>query len=422
MVLSLTTIITILLLLPLFFYIIYKLLSLYSKENVKLYYHKEEKDIQYIINHIPNFNKPFEPTPYLLNKHLQTIFNVALRPDIQWFTYKPEVFTFQCGGKIVLDWVEEINKPCTETNKATEKSYLDEDAPLMVVFAGVCGGSKEIEIKHFVSYVVKACSFRTVVVNYRGAQQMALQTPTFGLSTDDMEVVLKHIKSRYPKSKAMFGCGFSLGSNIMTKYLGLVGEDTPLDFAISVSNPYDLESSSKQLMNGDFVNRFVYDKVFTKKRKELILSHEHLYKEIKEINLEKVKRVNSSMEFDDSVSRIIIGKDNLANFYQSCSCKDELIGVCIPVLFLNALDDPISLKESIPYKCFNENRKLMLATTNRGGHVAWMEGLSPFLEVPSWMERTCAQYCLACLDLLKEKEQQQQLNFNKCQKINNIIL
>jgi len=356
-----------------------------------LYYDKEDRDIAFIVEKTENLQKPFCPTPYLLNEHLQTIFNVALRPDVNWFSYESEDFKFECGGRIVLDWVHDNSSIVLDG-----KQVINEESPIMIVFAGLCGGSKEIEIKHFVSNAVREAGMRTVVVNYRGAQT-SLHTEKFGLSTDDMGIVLRHIKSKFPKSKALIGCGFSLGSNIMAKYLGEVGTDTPIDFAISVSNPFDLEVSSLRLKN-EFVNSMIYDKVFTTKRKELILSHEHIYGN-SPVSLDKVKRVNSTIEFDDVVSKTILKMDNISEFYQTSSCKTDLDGILIPILFLNALDDPISSRHVIPYDAVKKNSNLIFATTERGGHVAWMDGLTtPFKKEPSWMERTCIQFAKACIE------------------------
>jgi predicted alpha/beta-fold hydrolase len=57
--------------------------------------------------------------------------------------------------------------------------------------------------------------------------------------------------------------GFSLGANIMTKYLGEEGDKTPICAAVSVSNPIDLYQGSAALEES-VVNYHVYNKTFTK--------------------------------------------------------------------------------------------------------------------------------------------------------------
>lgn len=44
--------------------------------------------------------------------------------------------------------------------------------------------------------------------------------------------------------------------------------------------------------------------------------------------------------------------------------------VKVPLLILNALDDPIVPPQCIPYEEVSANTNLVLATTDKGGHVA----------------------------------------------------
>jgi predicted alpha/beta-fold hydrolase len=48
-------------------------------------------------------------------------------------------------------------------------SNATDNTNTIVIFSGVCGGSQEVEIKHFVACCTKN-NYRAVVVNYRGAQ------------------------------------------------------------------------------------------------------------------------------------------------------------------------------------------------------------------------------------------------------------
>ena len=57
--------------------------------------------------------------------------------------------------------------------------------------------------------------------------------------TDDISEVVKHIKQKYPKSP-LFGIGYSLGSNIMTKYVGEEGNTTVFQAIVGISTPFNL--------------------------------------------------------------------------------------------------------------------------------------------------------------------------------------
>jgi len=342
---------------------------------------------QQIVSAVENFNKKFSPTLWMFNTHLQTIYNVAWRPDIK-VEYYSEIFRFDCGGEIILDWVEDPS--VIRKNNA----LADNGTKTVVIFSGVCGGSQEVEIKHFVSSCIRA-NYRAVVVNYRGAQTH-LRTERFGFTPDDVIPVMKHIQETCGPHSPLIGVGFSLGSNILVKYLGMVGANTPFICALSISNPFDLNRATKMLRNP--VARWTYDLVFTSKRKDLIMRHKEIYQPIPGIDLEKLKNVKSTREFDDVISRVVLNVESLETLYNDMGCVDMIHKIAIPTLFLNALDDPISAQDAIPYQKIKSNPNCILATTERGGHVAWIDGLLPL--GPSWMEETTQQFITVTTNLL----------------------
>jgi predicted alpha/beta-fold hydrolase len=328
-----------------------------------------------------NLRYDFCPTFWCSNTHLQTIFNVVCRPNVPTLRYETEFFEFKCGGKITLDWPLLIPS--------------NNDENIVCILSGVCGGSQEVEIKHFVNSCIQS-GFRPVVINYRGAQTELL-TYKFGLETPDIEAVLNHVQDKYPQSK-LFGVGFSLGSNLLLNYLGEKGSNTPLQAALSISNPFNLNIATTRLR--DPVCRWTYDKVFTTKRKAMVMRHFDLFEQI--VDLDTLKRVKSTREFDDVLTRQIVKTENVDQLYEKLSCVDGLSNISIPCFLLNALDDPISCKSAIPYVEIQSNPNLLLVTTARGGHVAWVEGWFPFGS--TWMENTCMQYLnsyLKCMEKLK---------------------
>ena len=57
--------------------------------------------------------------------------------------------------------------------------------------------------------------------------------------TDDLEEVVQHIARRFPEAKIIC-VGFSLGSNLLLRYLGTVGDTCRVYAAISVANGFDM--------------------------------------------------------------------------------------------------------------------------------------------------------------------------------------
>ncbi len=50
---------------------------------------------------------------------------------------------------------------------------------------------------------------------------------------------MAHVRTKYPAS-LLFAAGWSLGANILTRYLGEDGDRTPLAAAAALCNPFDL--------------------------------------------------------------------------------------------------------------------------------------------------------------------------------------
>ena len=49
--------------------------------------------------------------------------------------------------------------------------------------------------------------------------------------------------------------------------------------------------------------------------------------------------------------------------YYNCSSINVIKNIQVPTLFIQSLDDPICIKEMIPYDAINKNRNCMLLIT-----------------------------------------------------------
>jgi predicted alpha/beta-fold hydrolase len=58
---------------------------------------------------------------------------------------------------------------------------------------------------------------------------------------------------------------------------------------------------------------------------------------------------------------------------------------------LNSLDDPISHFQSIPFDVSKLNKNIVLAVTEKGGHLGFSEGIFPFFNT-SWSERVSIHF------------------------------
>src|SRR5204863_5954324 len=64
--------------------------------------------------------------------------------------------------------------------------------------------------------------------------------------TGDLPLVLERLRARWP-GVPLGAVGFSMGGNILLKWLGEEGERAPLDAAVAVSVPFDLAACAAAL-------------------------------------------------------------------------------------------------------------------------------------------------------------------------------
>ena len=101
----------------------------------------------------------------------------------------------------------------------------------------------------------------SVVINYRGFEVELTNTRTFSPSFyDDLDMVVKHINSKYPEHK-IFALGISLGGIILGGYLAKEKDNCMISNAMIVSSPMNLTNTSKILEKG--INLLIFNPYFT---------------------------------------------------------------------------------------------------------------------------------------------------------------
>lgn len=129
---------------------------------------------------------------------------VAKRETVFGVTFDWEIMHLKDGGNLALDW-------------ASDNNSFDE---ILIIFPGITGTCKDIYI---ISTIKKLESkgLKCVIANHWGAPGTKLSTPwlySMG-SSEDIGEVFEYMFSKYPFAN-ISALGFSLGANLLTKYLG----------------------------------------------------------------------------------------------------------------------------------------------------------------------------------------------------------
>jgi predicted alpha/beta-fold hydrolase len=338
-----------------------------------------------IISKCKSLNEIYWPSYLLFTQHVSTIFGISrLRPKIRWFR---EIVEFQDGGILALDW-SSLNTTCTE------------ETPILLCVPGLNGGSRALYLMYTVSLVLKS-HWRCVVMNYRGTNGIVLKTPKgySGAYTDDLRHVINLLHKRLPKAP-LFAIGYSLGANILVKYLGEEGTQTPLTGAISMSNPFDFIKGEAHFDKA----LFLYDFVLTFATLRTFSVHDDVWRTVPGLNLDYVKKARKLRQYDERCTKYIFGYESVDQYYYDASSARFVPSVRIPLLLIHALDDPIIAFESVPIEAIRENPNCLLVLTKRGGHVAFPEGIFPLMS-PSWADRVCLEWLTALRDFTSQRRQ-----------------
>lgn len=105
----------------------------------------------------------------------------------------------------------------------------------------------------------------------------------------------------------------------------------------------------------------------------LLKKHAHVLEENPAFNYDNRWKVDKLYDFDDVFTAPMFGFDSARDYYRHGSPVNRIMGIKVPTVIINALDDPIAHKACIPYIDASKNPYLLLTTTSLGGHLGWYQ-------------------------------------------------
>ena len=184
-------------------------------------------------------------------------------------------------------------------------------------------------------------------------------------SIEELEFVIHHlIKKGFSE---LFLVGFSLGGDQVLNYLGRCDPPSEIKAAVAISAPFQLRSSAQKLQEGWSK---IYFTRFIRKIKSKIA-----FKVLQFPDSVPGEAAKFIRNFDDVVNRFIIpvhgGYSDLDDYYLKASPGNIVDGIKVPVLVINAYDDPILGKDDHPIEMAKNHKYLFLETPRHGGHCAF---------------------------------------------------
>ncbi len=319
----------------------------------------------------------FKPAWWLPGAHLQTLWASFLRAPMKLARQRERLWLAD-GDFIDLDWFG----PHTP------------DAPLVLLLHGLSGSSES----HYIlgqQQVLAAQGWASVALNWRGCSGEPNLLPRgyhSGVS-DDLAVVIQHLQAMRPLAP-LYAVGYSLGGNVLLKYLGESGAQSGLQAAVAVSVPFRLDQCADRIGLG--FSR-VYQAHFMRalsayvqnKKQRFRSNNQHPHLATLE-QLGPLDKMRTLWDFDDLVTAPLHGYADANDYYRRASSRYFLPAIKVPTLLIQAADDPFVFRHSVP-ELSELAPGTQLELHQHGGHVGFIEGSwrTPglYLErrIPQWL-------------------------------------
>ena len=319
---------------------------------------------------MPSVKPTFQPAWWLRNGHLQTLYAGLLRTPPKLQNLKRERLSTPDNDYLDIDW------------------HGDGERPLIILLHGLTGSSKS----HYIvglQHILLQQGFRSVALNFRGCSGSPNNTARCYHSgeTGDIHFLYQTLREREPNTP-IGAVGFSLGGNVLLKWLGEQGDNIKLFAAVAVSVPLLLNLCASKLDAG-FSK--VYRANLLKELKAYIVNKQHHLENIgREKDADKIRqlgnlaKVNSFWQYDDRVVAPLHGYQNVHDYYQRASSRQFLQHIAVPTLIIQSVDDPFMTPAVLP-RLEELSASVHLEITHHGGHVGFISGKNPFKPI-FWLE------------------------------------
>ncbi|MCA0238447.1 MAG: alpha/beta fold hydrolase [Bacteroidetes bacterium] len=309
------------------------------------------------------------PARFQFNGHLQTLIPGMFR-RIKGVDYQRERIETSDGDFLDIDWLTHGNRR------------------LVILTHGLEGSSAGQYIRgtarHFTQHGWDALAWNCRSCS--GEMNRRFRMYHHG-DTEDIDAIVQHAlkTGRYD---VLVLVGYSMGGNITMKYLGTKGDQVApqVKAGVAFSSPCDIAAGADVLDRWD---NFIYKKRFMGfLERKIRLKNKQFPGHLDVSKLRKVRRWH---DFDEWFSAPICGFRSAAEFHQQASAKNFLEGIRIPVLLVNAANDPILTPECFPFDIAEKHPWFHFELAPGGGHCGFRARGD---RDSSWSERRALEFCV----------------------------
>jgi predicted alpha/beta-fold hydrolase len=286
---------------------------------------------------------PFRPRLPWLGGDLQTVRNflVKPRPPIEQWPGESISFDMADGTGDRLHGL--LHRPKEERKR-----------PLILLVHGIGGSIESAYIRTSAVHLLRA-GYPVLRLNLRGAGERPGSTKQFYHAgrTEDLKQVIGSLDGGLA-AQGVVPVGFSLGGNLVLKYLAECGALAPVMAAITVSASIDLDAAQRRIAEAR--NRIYHREIL-----KWVMS------ERESRNLPR--EIRSLLDFDNHFVAPVNGFKDARDYYRHSSAGPMLGAIRRPTLLIHAGDDPWIPAAS--YRELAPNPNLISVIPRSGGHVGF---------------------------------------------------
>lgn len=354
----------------------------------------------------------FRSPAYLNNGHAHTIFAAKLRWTAA-VTYQRHLLRTEDGGSLALDVVDEVGD--TITRDASGATYVEgvlkeDDTPFLLLLSGLGGGSQDTYVRAQAAAAV-ARGWRVGVLNMRSCGGSPVTSPRFFSarhgSVEDVRTATAWIREHI-QPQSLCAIGWSNSGTIVCNVLA--EESSGIDAACCLAAPLDMPASSANFERP--FHRHVYDRAIGGSLAEKFQTAEPLFVDAngnpKPIpayfggnfvaDAQQASTATTIRAVDEALTAPYFGFPTVDAYYADASADQRVKNVAVPLLVLNAADDPIAQYNEKPgvfdAATLAANPNLVVGVTATGGHLGWCDA-DDACGPPAWAQTVALDFLTA---------------------------
>jgi predicted alpha/beta-fold hydrolase len=283
---------------------------------------------------------PFRARLPWLGGDLQTVRNflVKPKPPIEKWPAQPISFDMADGTGDRMNGL--LHRPKEERRR-----------PLVLLVHGIGGSTESSYIRTSAVHLLRA-GYPVLRLNLRGAAGATTKQFYHAGRTEDLKRVIGSLDGNLA-AHGVVPVGFSLGGNLLLKYLAECGAMAPVMAAISISAPIDLDATQRRI-------HMARNRLYHREIVKWVLS---------ERGSVVPQQIRTMLDFDNHVVAPANGFKDARDYYRQSSAGPMLGAIRRPTLLIHGGDDPWIPAAS--YRDLAPNPNIISLIPKSGGHVGF---------------------------------------------------